>query len=88
MDSTLSLDDTSSLPTFTPDATSAGPVLTAPADNKEVRLVDVPVTDQKVALNVMASFLNVAHRRGTFSIDESAKIWECLKIFTVPNSTA
>lgn len=88
MDSTLSLDDTSSLPTFTPDATSAGPVLTTPADTKEVRLVDVAVTDEKVALNLMASFLNVAHRRGTFSIDESAKIWECLKIFAVPNSTA
>jgi len=70
MDSTFSLD------------TPTAPV--TPADTKEVRLVDVPVTDEKIALNVMASFLNVAHRRGTFSIDESAKIWECLKIFTVP----
>jgi hypothetical protein len=84
MDSTLSLDDTSSLSTFTPSASSTGPVPTTPADNKEVRLVDIPVTDGTVALNLMASFLNVAHRRGTFAFDESAKIWECLKMFAVP----
>jgi hypothetical protein len=53
---------------------------------EEVRLVDVPVTNGSVALNLMASFLNVAQRRGTFSIDESAKIWECLRMFTAPPS--
>ena len=51
---------------------------------EEIRLVDVPVTNGSVALNLMASFLNVAQRRGTFSIDESAKIWECLRMFTAP----
>jgi len=30
---------------------------------------------------VMVSFLNVAQKRGAFSFDESAKIWECIKKF-------
>ena len=74
--------------TFSLNTTSAGPVPApvTPQDTKEVRLVDVAVTDGTVALNLMASFLNVAQRRGTFSIDESAKIWECLKIFAQPSA--
>jgi hypothetical protein len=47
----------------------------------EVKLVDIAVTDENVALNVLVSFLNLAQRRGVFSIDESSKIWECVKIF-------
>jgi len=47
----------------------------------EVKLVDIVVTDENVALNVLVSFLNLAQRRGAFSIDESSKIWECVKIF-------
>lgn len=46
------------------------------------KLVDSPVTDQNSALNVMVSFLNLAQKRGTFTIDESAKIWECIKLFS------
>jgi hypothetical protein len=48
---------------------------------KEVRLVDVQINDENIALNVMVSFLTLAHKRGSFSIDESAKIWECIKMF-------
>jgi hypothetical protein len=51
---------------------------------KEVRLVDVAITDENTALNVMVSFLSLAHKRGVFGIDESAKIWECIKIFQKP----
>lgn len=47
----------------------------------EVKLVDIVVTDENIALNVLVSFLNLAQRRGAFSIDESSKIWECVKIF-------
>lgn len=50
-------------------------------EQKEVKLVDVPVTDENVALNLMVSFLSLAQRRGCFSFDESAKIWECVKKF-------
>ena len=47
----------------------------------EVRLVDIPVTDEVGALNLLVSFLNLAQRRGIFTIDESAKIWDCVKMF-------
>jgi hypothetical protein len=47
----------------------------------KVRLVDVVIADEVMALNVMVSFLNLAQKRGAFSLDESAKIWECVKKF-------
>jgi hypothetical protein len=47
----------------------------------EVKLVDVPVTDENVALNLLVGFLSLAQRRGVFTIDESAKIWECVQKF-------
>ena len=50
-------------------------------EKKETRLVDIEVTDQQVGLQLIATFLNLAQKRGAFSIDEAAKIWECLKKF-------
>jgi hypothetical protein len=47
----------------------------------EAKLVDVPVTDENVALNLLVAFVSLAQRRGVFSLDESAKIWECVKKF-------
>ena len=47
----------------------------------ETKLVNVELTNENVALNVMVSFLNLAHKRGAFSLDESAKIWECINKF-------
>jgi hypothetical protein len=47
----------------------------------EVKLTDIEVTTENMALNIMVSFLNVAQKRGTFSIAESAKIWECVQKF-------
>ena len=51
------------------------------AEKKEVKLTEVEIVNENVALNVIVSFLNLAQRRGVFSIDESAKIWECVKKF-------
>ena len=48
---------------------------------QETRLVDIEVTNENVALNIMVSFLNLAHKRGAFHLDESAKIWECVSKF-------
>ena len=48
---------------------------------QEIRLVDIPINDENTALNVMVGFLNVAHKRGAFTIDETAKIWECISKF-------
>ena len=47
----------------------------------QVRIVDIPITDENSALNVMINFLSIAQKRGAFTIDESAKLWECIKIF-------
>lgn len=47
----------------------------------EVKLVDVVVMDENVALNVIVSFLTLAQRRGAFTLEESSKIWECVKKF-------
>ena len=57
------------------EATNIEPV------EKKVRLVDIPITNQNEALNMIVTFLNLAQKRGTFTIDESAKIWECVKYF-------
>jgi hypothetical protein len=54
------------------------------SEKAEVRLVDVAVSDQNVALNLMVSFLSMAQKRGAFGIDEAAKIWECIKMFEIP----
>jgi hypothetical protein len=52
-----------------------------PLPAKEVNLTDVKIVDENTSLNVMISFLSLAQKRGAFGIDESAKIWECIKIF-------
>jgi len=56
-----------------------------PAETKSAivnnELLSIPITNENVALNVMVSFLNVAQKRGAFSFDESAKIWECIQKF-------
>lgn len=57
------------------------PETQTPEVKKEVKLIDVEIVNENVALNVMVSFLNLAQRRGVFSIDEAAKIWECVKKF-------
>jgi hypothetical protein len=56
---------------------------TADYQTKEtpLRFVDIDVTDDNVALNLMVAFLNMAQRRGAYSMDESAKVWECVKRF-------
>jgi hypothetical protein len=51
-------------------------------------LMTMEVTNETVALNMLVSFLNLAQRRGIFSIDESAKIWECINKFQKSSSSS
>lgn len=51
------------------------------APETEPRLVDTPVDSEMMALNVIVSFVAQAQKRGAFSLEESAKIWECVKLF-------
>ena len=53
-------------------------------ERKEMRLVDVPITNENIAFNVIVSFITLAQKRGSFSLEESAKIFECIKKFQKP----
>lgn len=54
---------------------------TATGEKIRTRLVDVPIKDQQDALQLLVTFLNLAQKRGAFTLDESAKLWECIKMF-------
>ena len=55
---------------------------------KQVNLLDVEVTTENVALNVMVALLNTAQKRGVFTMQESAKAWECVQKFMRPLPTS
>ena len=56
---------------------------TSPATDEtpKMRLVDVEIENENIALNLLVSFVNVANKRGAFALEESAKIWECINKF-------
>jgi hypothetical protein len=54
---------------------------TADGTKRQTRLVDVPINSQQDALQLIVTFLNLAQKRGAFTLDESAKLWECIKTF-------
>jgi len=56
----------------------------APTEKKKVS--DIVVSNQTDALNVLVGFVNLAQQRGVFSIEESAKIWECVNKFQAPSN--
>lgn len=53
-----------------------------PSEKKKVS--DIIISNQTDALNVLVGFVNLAQQRGVFSIEESAKIWECVNKFQPP----
>jgi len=59
---------------------------TAQKESTTVNLLDLPVTNENEALNVMVGFLGLAQKRGCFAINEAAKIYECVKLFQKPAS--
>lgn len=60
-------------------------IMDQPQPSNEITLLDVQVEDENIALNLMVSFLHLAQKRGAFTIDESAKIWECIHKFKHQN---
>ncbi len=60
----------------------------AQQQQQAVSILDVEINDENTALNVMVQFLTIAQKRGTFNIPESAKIYECLQIFTKKSSSS
>ena len=63
------------------ESASSTELPTPSGEKKQVRLVDVPVNTQQDALQLIVTFLNLAQKRGAFTLDESAKLWECIKSF-------
>jgi hypothetical protein len=62
---------------------SSGPTpATLPAS--DVPLVDIPVTDDNVALNILVAYCSLGNKRGAFNLQESAKIWEAVQRFSQP----
>ena len=59
-----------------------------PTTPPQTKLVDVPITNENMALNVIISFVSLAQKRGAFSIEESSKIWECIRKFQKPNESS
>jgi hypothetical protein len=49
--------------------------------NINIKLTDIEVKDENIALNLLVSFVSLAQKRGVYSLDEAAKIWECIKKF-------
>ena len=47
----------------------------------QVNILDIPIENENMALNVLVSFINLGQRRGVFNVQESAKIWECIEVF-------
>lgn len=52
--------------------------------NDPPKLVDIEVKNENTALNLLVAFVQHAHAKGVFSIQESAKIWECINKFQGP----
>lgn len=51
---------------------------------QQLNITSIEVQNENVALNLMVSFLQLGHKRGAYSLEESAKIWECIKMFVKP----
>jgi hypothetical protein len=86
-DSTINNNVTESTPVQETSASMPVEEASSSADEKDMRqinLLDVDITDENTALNVIIGYLGVAQKRGTFAINESAKIYECVKKFA-PN---
>lgn len=56
----------------------------APAADTHHKLTQVVVSNEVDALNLLVQFIGLAQRRGAYTIDEAAKIWECVKFFQKP----
>jgi hypothetical protein len=48
---------------------------------QQIALSKIEIKDENIALNVMVAMLNMAQRRGVFSLEESSKCWECVQKF-------
>ena len=50
-------------------------------EEAKINILDLDISSENVALNVIVTFVNLAQKRGAFDVRESAKIWECIQKF-------
>ena len=57
---------------------------------RQVSLTQIPVNTENDALNMLVAFLQVAQKRGAFSLEEAGKIMEAVGVFqrNVPQPAA
>ena len=67
----------------TASSQTASSSATSSVDN--VRLSNIAITDENSALTVMVGLVNLAQRRGAFTLEESAKLFECVNKFKHEN---
>ena len=78
-------------PTFTPSE-EVNDVISKPNETEEKPAVEQPnilnikITDQNMALNVLVAFVDLAKKRGAYNLQESAKLWEALQFFIQKNA--
>jgi len=48
---------------------------------QQPHIKDIKIDNENIALNVMVGMLNIAQKRGAFSLEESSKTWECVQMF-------
>ena len=48
---------------------------------RQVSLTQIPVNTENDALNMLVAFLQVAQKRGAFSLEEAGKIMEAVGVF-------
>ena len=73
----------------TPQQSTPQPTQEAPQQQQQqqVKLADLKVNTENDALNYMVGFLELAQRRGVYTLEEAAKINECVAKFRRPAQT-
>ena len=71
----------SSTNTNSTSSTAAGP----PPNSQLQNLLGANVTTPNTAFNVIIGFVGLAQGRGAYSLQEAAKIFECIKMFRIDN---
>lgn len=64
--------------TFT---TTTAPPPSPQSQDSNVKLSELEIKDENVALNVLISFVGLAQKRGVYNLEEAAKLWECVQMF-------
>ena len=59
----------------------APPIPPKEDESQQINVLDIDVTSENIALNILVTFVNLAQKRGAFNIKESSKIWECIQCF-------